>query len=164
MELKISFWPEISWQLSEWVQLEPGRVEMGHLNQEDSMVVVNVLWVLSMETGMGFNSWKQEFLLLCNGWTICYFCKCIAQLHQNRRTLSEDGSSLLHLEEFQKVVSVADVVGRFLVTQSSVAWVPASLTTLVGLTGTGHGMAVKSTQKLTLTSFCKRHNWVVMSV
>ena len=37
---------------------------------------------------------KQEFLLLCNGRIIYYFCKPIAQLHQNRRMLSEDGSGL----------------------------------------------------------------------
>lgn len=63
-----------------------------------------------------------------------------------------------NVKEFQKVVSVAGIAGKFLVTQSSVAWIPVNPTTLVGLTGTRAGMAAKSAQKLTLTSFHKRYN------
>lgn len=143
-EPKISFWPvnSCSYQ-SEWVQLECGRVPMDHFHQENGPIAANVYWVLSI---------GNEFLLLCNSRTICYFCTRIARLSRIQGRCLRTGQGYSNVEKFWKVVSVEGVAGKFPVTESTVVWMPA---TLVGLPGTREATAAKSARKLTLTSFFK---------
>lgn len=66
------------------------------------------------------------------------------------------GQGYSPVKKFWKVVAVEGIAGKFLVTQATVVWMPASPSTLVRLTDTRDVIAAKSAQKLTWTSFLKK--------